>query len=124
MFSSFLSLLRKGLLTCMNFVDCTILSMSSSNSFSSSTGGGFLVDLKPYVSLEEVDTSGLRKKCAFQRILRRNCSFFFQSGAARSRSAIPCEKPPWNSTKFHGFPWKILRGICYEKLYCVTSVTF
>ena len=60
---SFLSLVRKGLLTCMNFVDCTFLSLSSSNSFSSSTGGGFLVDLKPYVSLEEVDTSGLRKKC-------------------------------------------------------------
>ena len=73
---SFLSLMRKGLLTCMNFVDCTILSMSSSNSFSSSTGGGFLVDLKPYVSLEEVDTSGLRKKYAFQRILRRKCSVF------------------------------------------------
>ena len=46
------------------------------NSFSSSTGGGFLVDLKPYVSLEEVDTSGLRKKYAFQRILRRKCSVF------------------------------------------------
>ena len=41
-----------------------------------SIGGGFLVDLKPYVSLEEVDTSGLRKKYAFQRILRRNCSVF------------------------------------------------
>ena len=50
--------------------------MSSSNSFSSSTGGGFLVDLKPYVSLEVVDTSGLRKKYAFQRILRRKCSVF------------------------------------------------
>ena len=35
-----------------------------------------MVDLKPYVSLEEVDTSGLRKKYAFQRILRRKCSVF------------------------------------------------
>ena len=59
---SSLSLLRKGLLTCLNFVDCTIFSISSSKSFSSSIGGGFLVDLKPYVSLEEVDVSGLRKK--------------------------------------------------------------
>ena len=59
---SSLSLLRKGLLTCLNFVDCTIFSMSSCNSFSSSIGGGFLVDLKPYVSLEEVDVPGSRKK--------------------------------------------------------------
>ena len=59
---SSLSLLRKGSLTCLNFVDCAILGMSSSNSFSSSIGGGFLVDLKPYVSLEDVDVSGLRKK--------------------------------------------------------------
>ena len=59
---SSLSLLRKGLLTCLNFVDCTFFSISSLNSFSSSIGGGFLVDLKPYVFLEEVDVSGLRKK--------------------------------------------------------------
>ena len=43
---SSLSFLRKGLFTCVNFVDCIILSMSSSNSFDSSIGGGFLVDLK------------------------------------------------------------------------------
>ena len=43
--SSF-SLSRKGLFTCLNFVDRIILSMSSSNSFNSSIGGGFLVDLK------------------------------------------------------------------------------
>ena len=24
---------------------------------------------------------------------------------------IPCEKPPWNFTEFHGFPWKILHEI-------------
>ena len=42
---SSLSLLRKGLFTCVNFVDCIIFSMSSSNSFDSSIGGGFLVDL-------------------------------------------------------------------------------
>ena len=24
---------------------------------------------------------------------------------------IPCEKPPWNSMEFRGFPWKILHGI-------------
>ena len=57
-----LSLLRKGLFNCLNFVDCTIFSMSSSNPFDSSIGGGFLVDLKPYVSLEWVIVSGLRKK--------------------------------------------------------------
>ena len=50
--------------------------MSSSNSFNSSMGGGFLLDSKPYVSLEWVVISGLRKKQAFQRILRRNCSVF------------------------------------------------
>ena len=50
--------------------------MSSSNSFNLSMGGGFLVDSKPYVSLEWVVISGLRKKQAFQRILRRNCSVF------------------------------------------------
>ena len=57
-----LSLLRKGLFTCLNFVDCIIFSMSSSNPFDSSIGGGFLVDLKPYVSLEWVIVSVLRKK--------------------------------------------------------------
>ena len=36
---------------CLNLVDCIILSMLFSNSFNSSTGGGFLADLKPYVSL-------------------------------------------------------------------------
>ena len=45
-----LSLLRKGLFTCLNFADCKIFSMSSENFFSSSSGGGFLVDLKPYRS--------------------------------------------------------------------------
>ena len=59
---SSLSLLRKGLFTCLNFADCTIFSMSSSNSFNSSIGGGFMVDLKPYVSPEWVVASGLRKK--------------------------------------------------------------
>ena len=49
---SSLSLLRKGLFTCLNFVYCIIFSMSCSNFFNSSIGGGFLVDLKPYVSLE------------------------------------------------------------------------
>ena len=49
---SSLSLLRKGLFTCLNFVYCIIFNMSCSNSFNSSIGGGFLVDLKPYVSLE------------------------------------------------------------------------
>ena len=44
--ASSLSLLRKGLLMCLNLVDCIILTMSFSNSFNSSTGGGFLVDLK------------------------------------------------------------------------------
>ena len=43
---SSLSFLRKGLFICVNFVDCIIFSMSSSNSFDSSIGGGFLVDLK------------------------------------------------------------------------------
>ena len=59
---SSLSLLRKGLFTCFNFVDCIIFSISSSNFFSSSIGGGFLIDLKPCVSLEWVVASGLRKK--------------------------------------------------------------
>ena len=59
---SSLGLLRKGLFTCVNFVDCIIFSMSSSNSFDSSIGGGFLVDLKLYVSLQWVVVSGLRKK--------------------------------------------------------------
>ena len=44
--SSF-SLLRKGLFTCLNFTDWIIFSMSSSKSFNSSVGVGFLVDLKP-----------------------------------------------------------------------------
>ena len=35
--------LRKGLFTCLSFVDCIIFSMSSSNSFNSSIEGGFLV---------------------------------------------------------------------------------
>ena len=35
--ASSLSLLRKGLLMCLNLVDCIILSMSFSNSFNSST---------------------------------------------------------------------------------------
>ena len=61
MASSF-SLLRKGLLMCLNLVDCIILSMSFSNSFNSSIGGGFLVDLKPYVSLVLLIVPGLRKK--------------------------------------------------------------
>lgn len=41
---SSLSLLRKGLFTCLNFVDYIIFSMSSLNSFDSSIGEGFLVD--------------------------------------------------------------------------------
>ena len=53
---SSLSLVRKGLFTCLNFVDCIISSMSSSNPFNSSIGGGFLVDLKPYVSLVSADS--------------------------------------------------------------------
>jgi len=57
-----LSLLRKGLLTCLNLVDCIIMSMSVSNTFNSSTRGGFLVDLKPYVSLVLQIVPGLRKK--------------------------------------------------------------
>ena len=77
--ASSLSLLRKGLLMCLNLVDCIILSMSFSNSFNSSIGGGFLVDLKPYVSLVLLIVPGLRKKKAFQRILRRNCSVFSMS---------------------------------------------
>ena len=77
--ASSLSLLRKGLLMCLNLVDCIILSMSFSNSFNSSIGGGFLVDLKPYVSLVLLIVPGLRKKYAFQRILRRNCSVFSMS---------------------------------------------
>ena len=36
---SSLSLLRKRLFTCFNFVDCIVFSMSSSNSFNSSIGG-------------------------------------------------------------------------------------
>ena len=49
---------EKRVVSLYEFRRLTILSMSSSNSFSSSTGGRFLVDLKPYVSLQEVDTSG------------------------------------------------------------------
>ena len=60
--ASSLSLLRKGLLMCLNLGDCIILSISFSNSFNSSTGGGFLVDLKPYVSLVLLIVLGLRKK--------------------------------------------------------------
>ena len=45
-----LSLLRKGLFTCLNFVDCKIFSMPSENFFNSWSGGGFLVDLKPHRS--------------------------------------------------------------------------
>ena len=56
--ASSLSLLRKGLLMCLNLVDCIILSMSFSNSFNSSIGG----DLKPYVSLVLLIVPGLRKK--------------------------------------------------------------
>ena len=63
------SLLRKGLFTCLNFTDWIIFSMSSSKSFNSSMEGGFLVDLKPYVSLVNEVVSGLRKEWAFQRIL-------------------------------------------------------
>ena len=48
--------------TCVNFVDCIIFSMSSSNSFDSSIGGVFSVDLKLYVSLRWVVISGLSKK--------------------------------------------------------------
>ena len=44
--SSF-NLLRKGLFTCLNFTDWIIFSMSSSKSFNSLMGGGFLVGLKP-----------------------------------------------------------------------------
>ena len=73
--SSF-SLLRKLLFTCLNFTELIILNMSSSKSFSSSIGGVFFVDLKPWVSLEDGVESGLRKKWAFQRSLRRNCSVF------------------------------------------------
>ena len=47
---------------CLNLVDCIILSMSFSNSFNSSIGGGFLVDLKPSVSLVLLIVPGLRKK--------------------------------------------------------------
>ena len=60
--ASSLSLLRKGLLMCLNLVDCIILSMLFSNSFNSSTGGGFLAELKPYVSLVLLIVLGLRKK--------------------------------------------------------------
>ena len=60
--ASSLSLLRKGLLMCLNLVDCIILSVSFSNSFNSSTGGGFLVDFKKlYVSLGLLIVPGLRK---------------------------------------------------------------
>ena len=61
--ASSLSFLRKGLFKiCLNLVDCIILSMSFSNSFNSSTGGGFLVDLKLYGSLVLLIVPGLRKK--------------------------------------------------------------
>ena len=46
--ASSLSFSRKGLVMCLNLVDCIILSMSFLNF--SLTGSGFLVDLKPYVS--------------------------------------------------------------------------
>ena len=39
---SSLSLLRKGLFTCLNFVYCIIFNMSCSNSFNSSIEGGVL----------------------------------------------------------------------------------
>ena len=55
---SSLSLLRKRLFICLNLVNCIIFDMSYSNSFNSSVGGGFFVDLKPYVSLEWVVVSG------------------------------------------------------------------
>ena len=58
--ASSLNLSRKGLLMCLNLVDYIILSMSFSNSFNSSTGSGFLVDLKPYVSLVLLIVPGLR----------------------------------------------------------------
>ena len=58
--ASSLSFSRKGLLICLILVDCIILSMSFSNSFNSSTGSGFLVDLKPYVSLVSLIVPGLR----------------------------------------------------------------
>ena len=54
--------LRERLFTSLNFVDRIIFSMSSSNFFNSWIGGGFLVNLKPHVSLEEVVVPGLRKK--------------------------------------------------------------
>ena len=55
-----LRLSRKRLLMCLNLIDCIILSMSFSNSFNSSTGSGFLVDLKPYVSLVLLIVPGFR----------------------------------------------------------------
>ena len=45
---------------CLNLVDCIILSMSFLNFCNSFTGSGFLVDLKPYVSLVLLIVPGLR----------------------------------------------------------------
>ena len=62
---SFFSLLRKGLFTCLNFTDWIIFSMSSSKSFNSSMGDGFLVDLKPYVSMVDEVVSRVEKEVGF-----------------------------------------------------------
>ena len=58
--ASSLSYSRKGLLMCLNLVDCIILGMSFLNFFNSSTGSGFFVDLKPYVSLLLLIVPGFR----------------------------------------------------------------
>ena len=46
--ASSLSLLRKGLFMCLNLADCIIIIISS-NSFNSSTGGGFYVHIYIYI---------------------------------------------------------------------------
>ena len=71
-FMSALSLLWKSSRVALNFKFFTILNISSSNRSNCTIGGGHLLDLKPYVFLifvESVVGVGLRKKCAFQRIL-------------------------------------------------------
>ena len=75
-FTSLLRSFKNLLLTGLNFVVWIIFSIPSSNSFNSSIGSGFLVDLKPYVFLVDEGWSGLRKKCAFQRVLRKKFSVF------------------------------------------------
>ena len=50
LFASFFSVTRKSVVIFLNFVLCSNLSISSSNYFKSSIGGGLLDDLNPYVS--------------------------------------------------------------------------